>query len=68
MPADMNDYFKKKKPTMNKSTPGGGNGGGGNNFDNPLNNLGKGGPFIIAIIVIAVAMFVLKPFTIINSG
>ncbi|WP_309496614.1 prohibitin family protein [Sulfurovum sp.] len=68
MPADMNDYFKKKKPTMNKSTPGGGNGGGGNNFENPLSNMGKGGPFIIAIIVIAVAMFVLKPFTIINSG
>ena len=67
MPADMNDYFKKKKPTMNK-TSGGGNSGGGGNFENPLGNLGKGGPFIIAIIVIAVAMFVLKPFTIINSG
>jgi len=70
MPADMNDYFKKKKPTMNKSTPGngGGNSGGGNNFDNPLNNMGKGAPWIVAIIAIAFAMFVLKPFTIINSG
>jgi len=68
MPADMNDYFKKKKPTMNKSTPGGGNGGGGNNFENPLGNMGKGAPWIVAIIAIAFAMFILKPFTIINSG
>jgi len=67
MPADMNDYFKKKKPTMNK-TSGGGNSGGGGNFENPLSNMGKGAPFIFIAIVIGFALFVLKPFTIINSG
>jgi len=70
MPADMNDYFKKKKPSMNKSTPGGGgnSGGGGNNFENPLNNMGKGAPWIFVVLAIGFAIFVLKPFTIINSG
>ena len=55
---------------MNKSTPGngGGNSGGGNNFDNPFNNMGKGAPWIVALIVIGFAMFIIKPFTIINSG
>ena len=67
MPADMNDYFKKKKPTMNK-TSGGGNSGGGGSFENPLGNMGKGAPWIVALIAIGFAMFVLKPFTIINSG
>ena len=68
MPADMNDYFKKKKPTMNKSTSGGGNSGGGGGFNNPMSNMGKGAPFIFIAIVIGFALFVLKPFTIINSG
>ena len=69
MPADMNDYFKKKKPTMNKTSGnGGGSSGGGNNFENPLGNMGKGAPWIVALIAIGFAMFVLKPFTIINSG
>ncbi len=68
MPADMNDYFKKKKPTMNKTSGNGGSSGGGNNFENPLNGMGKGAPWIVAIIAIGFAMFVLKPFTIINSG
>jgi len=64
MPADMNDYFKKKKASNNNS--GGGN--GGNNFENPLNNMGKGAPWIVGLIAIGFAFFVLKPFTIINSG
>ncbi|MDQ7083521.1 MAG: prohibitin family protein [Sulfurovum sp.] len=76
MPADMNDYFKKKKPSgggaNNSNRPNmGSNGGGGNggsNFENPLSNLGKGGPWIIAIVVIAFAIFAFKPFTIINEG
>jgi regulator of protease activity HflC (stomatin/prohibitin superfamily) len=67
MPADMNDYFKKKKPTMKKSTPNGGNGGG--NGSNPLDGLPKGiPPWAIIIGAIALALFILKPFTIINSG
>ncbi len=65
MPADMNDYFKKKKPANNNNNN---NGGGGNNFENPLNGMGKGAPWIVGIVAIAFAMFVLKPFTIINSG
>ena len=59
----MNDYFKKKKSSNNMN-----NSGGGNNFENPLGNMGKGAPWIIALIAIGFAMFVLKPFTIINSG
>jgi len=64
MPADMNDYFKKKKPANNNNN----NSGRGNNFENPLGNMGKGAPWIVGIIAIALAMFILKPFTIINSG
>ena len=67
MPADMNDYFKKKKPG-NNSNNNKNFGGGGNNFENPLNNLGKGAPWLMILIAIGFAFFVLKPFTIINSG
>jgi len=64
MPADMNDYFKKKKPSSNNN-----NNGGGNNFENPLNNMPKGIPsWAIVIGAIALAFFIFKPFTIINSG
>ena len=63
MPADMNDYFKKKKPSNNMN-----NSSGRNDFNNPLNNMGKGAPWIFIIIAIAFALFTLKPFTIINSG
>ncbi|MBT8349202.1 MAG: prohibitin family protein [Sulfurovum sp.] len=66
MPADMNDYFKKKKPSNNSNNNN--SGGGGNNFENPLNNMGKGAPWIFIIVAIGFALFVLKPFTIINSG
>ncbi|HFS85415.1 MAG TPA: prohibitin family protein, partial [Epsilonproteobacteria bacterium] len=73
MPADMNDYFKKKKPGMNQNKPsgnGGGNSGGGNGggFNNPMDNLGKGAPILIGIVILAFALITLKPFTIINSG
>lgn len=65
----MNDYFKKKKPTMNKNTPNNnGNNNGGGDFNNPLGNMGKGAPFIIILIVIVFALVAFKPFTIINSG
>ncbi|MEA3419452.1 MAG: prohibitin family protein [Campylobacterota bacterium] len=70
MPADMNDYFKKKK-TSNRSNNDG-NKGGGFNMENPLGggggNVGKAMPWIIAIIVIVFAFITFKPFTIINSG
>ena len=68
MPADMNDYFKKKKSSGNTNKSGGGN-GGGKNFENPLNNMPKGLPtWAIVLGAIAIALFLLKPFTIINSG
>jgi regulator of protease activity HflC (stomatin/prohibitin superfamily) len=70
MPADMNDYFKKKKPNLNMNKPNntGGSGGGNRGGGNPLDALGKGAPFILIILVIAFALFAFKPFTIINSG
>lgn len=65
MPADMNDYFNKKKPGGS-----GDNNGGGNevNFENPLGNIGKGMPWFMVFLAITLALFMLKPFTIINSG
>ena len=67
MPADMNDYFKKKKPSNNMNNNGNNN-GGNNTPNNPFNNMGKGAPVIFIIIAIIFALVVLKPFTIINSG
>ena len=67
MPADMNDYFKKKQPNSggnnkapnNRATPqNGGNGGGG--FQAPS--------WLFGIIAIVAMMIFFKPFTIINSG
>ena len=66
MPADMNDYFKKKKPSNNSNNNN--NSGGGSNFENPLGNMGKGAPWIFIALAIGFALFVLKPFAIINSG
>ena len=68
MPADMNDYFKKRKPTSN----GGNNASNssGNNFESPFGGMG-GGKGISALIFLGIIAFVLiffKPFTIINSG
>jgi len=66
MPADMNDYFKKRKP---QSEPPKDSGGGNINFENPFSGgSGKGVSALIVIVVIAVALILLKPFTIINSG
>ncbi|OQX78154.1 MAG: hypothetical protein B6D54_00185 [Epsilonproteobacteria bacterium 4484_65] len=66
MPADMNDYFKKKRPSNNSNNNN--NSGGGSNFENPLGNMGKGAPWIFILLAIGFGIFVLKPFTIINSG
>jgi len=62
MPADMNDYFKKKKPSNNTQ------GNTNNSFQNPMGNMGKGAPWIFIVLAVAFALFALKPFTIINSG
>ena len=66
MPADMNDYFKKKQPGSggNNKTPNRpqsqtpNNGGGGNALPSWL--------FIVLAIIMAAIFF--NPFTIINSG
>jgi hypothetical protein len=69
MPADMNDYFKKKRPNNSNNNGSNNNSsGGGNNFENRLNGMGKGAPWIVVIIAIIFGIFVLKPFSIINSG
>ena len=69
MPADMNDYFKKKKPGGNQNSMNNNGNGDNQNFNNPLNNMGgKGASWIFILIAVIFGMFVLKPFTIINSG
>jgi regulator of protease activity HflC (stomatin/prohibitin superfamily) len=69
MPADMNDYFKKKQPNSgggnnktpnNKAPLGGGNKGGGGGFQAPS--------WLFIIVGIVAAFIFFKPFTIINSG
>lgn len=66
MPADLNDYFKKK------NTKGGDQKGGSNfNFEAPNFLKGGGGKWmgLLYAIVIVIIFFVLaKPFVIINSG
>ena len=74
MPID-NDYFKNRqqqnKGSNNQSNNNGGNGGG---FEPPFQppemfkNFNKQSGLIYAIILIAIALFVTKPYVIINSG
>jgi len=72
MPADMNDYFKKKKPgNTNQNNNDNGNKGGNFNMNNPLNNngpMGKAMPWIVGLVIFGAAFLAFKPFTIINSG
>jgi regulator of protease activity HflC (stomatin/prohibitin superfamily) len=65
MPADMNDYFKKRKPSSNNDnqppkdkTPKGDNTNTSNNKQN----------YIIIALFVLFALYALKPFVIINSG
>jgi regulator of protease activity HflC (stomatin/prohibitin superfamily) len=73
MPADMNDYFKKRKPSNQESNNNGGNSNNNGGFENPFGGMGNGGSskglnVLIIIALIAVAVIFFKPFTIINSG
>ena len=75
MPADMNDYFKKRKPASSSSnnSQGGDNnkGGGGSSGGFSMPPIGGSPKLIqgvIAVVVILFIFFALKPFTIINSG
>ncbi len=70
MPADLNDYFKKKK-----NGRGSGSGGGGNkpefNLPEPpefLKNLNKKAGIVYAIVIFVFILIIVKPFMIINSG
>jgi len=74
MPID-NDYFKNRQSNSDKkpNNSGGGNGGGGNYqppFEPPeiFKNFGKGSIFLYIAIAIGVLIFVVKPYTVINSG
>ena len=70
MPADLNDYFKKK------NSGSGNNGGNGGDNKTPFNieppeflkNLGKKAGFLYVLIAIVLIAIVAKPFVIINSG
>lgn len=73
MPADLNDYFKKKNG--NTQGGGGGNDGGGRkppnlNIEPPkfFKDLGKKAGFLYALIAVVVVLIVAKPFVVINSG
>ena len=69
MPADMNDYFKKRKPS--NEPPKGSNNRGGGGHEPPYNTGnfgGKGFSSLVVIAAIVIGLFLLKPFTIINSG
>jgi len=69
MPADMNDYFKKRS----SNGGGGNNGGNGPRMPNPeppefLKNFGKKAGAIYAIVGLVFLFVIAKPFIIINSG
>ena len=51
---------------MNNNSSGNNNSQG--NFENPLGGMGKGGSWILVLIAALFGLFLLKPFTIINSG
>jgi regulator of protease activity HflC (stomatin/prohibitin superfamily) len=77
MPADINDYFKKRQNSNgngNKNEPprGGGNGGGGNQppFEPPefMKDFGKKGALFYIVVIIVVFIFVTKPYVVVNSG
>lgn len=70
MPID-NDYFKNRQQNNNG---GGNNNGNGGNFQPPFEtpeffkNFGKKAGMIYAVIIIIAALFIFKPFVIIESG
>lgn len=69
MPADMNDYFKKKRPNSTSGNTGDTNNQGGNfSINNPLGGAGKGMSWLVIVGAIVFAVIAFKPFTIINSG
>ncbi len=77
MPID-NDYFKNRqqqnKNTSNSNNSGGNNNGGGGNYQPPFEtpdlfkNFNKQSGFIYLAVLIVIALFMTKPYVIINSG
>ena len=72
MPID-NDYFKKRQNKSGGSNSNNNNGGGGDYqppFETPefFKNFGKQSGIIYGIIIVAIILFMAKPFVIINSG
>ena len=67
MPADLNDYFKKKLPN---SGGGSNKNSGGSGFEPPefFQSFGKKAGLLYALIFIIAIIVIAKPFTIINSG
>ena len=71
MPID-NDYFKKKQQNGGGSSNN--NNGGGGNFQPPFEppeifkNLGKKAGIIYVVIALIAALFIFKPFVIVESG
>ncbi len=66
MPADLNDYFKKKSPSNNNSNKN----SKGSNFEPPefFQNFGKKAGLLYVLIFIVALLVIAKPFTVINSG
>lgn len=72
MPID-NDYFKKKQQQNGGGNSSNNNGGGGNYqppFEPPefFKNLGKKAGVVYVVIAVVVALFLFKPFVIVESG
>ncbi len=71
MPID-NDYFKNRKQNNGSDNKSNNNGGGGYEppFQPPeiFKNFNKKSGFIYAIVIIVIGLFMIKPYTIINSG
>lgn len=72
MPADLNDYFKKKNGGNSGGGDDGGNRGGPQNINiEPpkfMKDLGKKSGFLYILIAIIVVLVITKPFIVVNSG
>lgn len=68
MPADMNDYFKRKPANQTPSNGGGGNGGGDDGLGGLIKNFGGRTTLLYAAIGVVVLLVIARPFVIINSG
>jgi regulator of protease activity HflC (stomatin/prohibitin superfamily) len=71
MPADLNDYFKKKNGGNSGGGDDGGNRGNQNfNIEPPqfMRDLGKKAGFLYVLIALIVIFVIAKPFIVVNSG